>query len=429
MSWKDSLDEMIARMPALEAAWTPFRERLLLSRYRKRREHYHAKCAELGKAYREADVIQQVRDRIRRRGHTVRARALGEIHTFAFIPRIGWHPSLYDDLRVLGPVSEYDYVRAGYTTQALYRADRIGREQRARLNAEILPSIERAHRGRPVDWVFIYANGMEILPSTVRAITERTGITTVNMCFDDKHSWTGPWNGEARGGQIDLAPEFDLSWTSSRVACEWYIAVGGRPLYMPEGCSPSEFTPMRVEQDIPVSFMGARYGFRRGVIRFLGRRGIEVQTYGRGWSRGPWAEPPAVLFNRSRINLGMGGIGYSESLTSVKGRDFEIPCTGGGLYITTFNPDLALHFHVGREIVCYRAREEIVELVRHYLAREDESREIAAAGRERCLREHRWIHRYVKVCQALGLLDGSVAPAVLVASHDPAYATGDSRTA
>jgi spore maturation protein CgeB len=107
----------------------------------------------------------------------------------------------------------------------------------------------------------------------------------------------------------------------------------------------------------------------------------------------------------------MGGIGPVEYLTNVKGRDFEVPCTGRGMYLTSFNPDLALHFDVGREIVCYRSRDEMLELIRYYLGHPDEARQIAEAGRERCLRDHRWLHRYVEVCQVLGVLDDSRAPA------------------
>ena len=41
-----------------------------------------------------------------------------------------------------------------------------------------------------------------------------------------------------------------------------------------------------------------------------------------------WGDEQVRVINRSKINLGMGGIGYSERLTNVKTRDFEIPGTG-----------------------------------------------------------------------------------------------------
>ena len=101
----------------------------------------------------------------------------------------------------------------------------------------------------------------------------------------------------------------------------------------------------------------------------------------------------------------MGGIEYSEELTNLKGRDFEIPGTGGGVYLTSFNADLAQHFVIGEEILCYRGRDEMIELIRYYLAHRDEAAEIARRARERSLREHRWLHRYETMLRVLGILD------------------------
>ena len=172
---------------------------------------------------------------------------------------------------------------------------------------------------------------------------------------------------------------------------------------MPEGFDDSHFYPKKCKKDIPVSFVGAAYGFRNSVIRFLMKHGVDIQAYGRGWPRG-FANDPVDIFNRSVINLGMGGIGYSESLTNVKGRDFEIPGTGGGVYLTSFNPDLAMHFSVGQEMLCYRNRDEMLELIRYYLAHPKEADEISRRGRERCLREHRWLHRYRRMSEIIGVL-------------------------
>lgn len=77
------------------------------------------------------------------------------------------------------------------------------------------------------------------------------------------------------------------------------------------------------------------------------------------------------------------------------------------MYLTSFNPDLSLHFDVGREIVCYRSRDEMLELIRYYLSHPYEAKQIAQAGRKRCLREHRWLHRYLKILSALEILDSS----------------------
>jgi hypothetical protein len=402
---KEVLRNVVLNCPVTYATHSRLKAFVLLKEYRDRRERYHSICVQQNTNYNEDEVTLQAQQHLAARGYRPSRKRLGDIHTFAIIPRLGWHSHLYDDLYELGPVSEFDYVKDGYDWDEFAKADKQGRQRRREMNASIMPLLHSKHRQQPVDWVFVYASGVEISATTIRAIQESIGVPVVGMCLDDKQSWAGPWMGDHRAGQIDIASAFDVCWTSARLACEWYLAEGGRPLYLPEGCNTRVYRPRSVRQDIPVSFIGAAYGFRRKTIHFAKRYGIAVQTFGPGWnSRSVWGDEAVEILCRSRINLGMGGIGYSEWLTSVKTRDFEIPCTGGGLYLTSYNPDLAQHFDIGKEIVCYRTNDEMIELIRYYLSHPDEAMQIARRGRKRCLEEHRWLHRYIKVCQVLGIL-------------------------
>jgi spore maturation protein CgeB len=236
-------------------------------------------------------------------------------------------------------------------------------------------------------------------------------VPLVAMCLDDKQSWAGQPVGSQRPGMIDIARWFDIAWTSSSVATAWYLMESGNPVYLPEGFDASVYRPMAVDRDLDVSFIGDAYGFRPSFVAHLRQHGIPVSTFGGGWNtRRVWGEEQVTILNRSRINLGHGGIGYSEDLTNVKTRDFEVPGTGGGLYVTTFSPDLARHFVIGSEIVCYRSREDAVELINYFLARPEEAEQIAAAGRRRCLAEHRWVHRYRRILELLAILKSGRLP-------------------
>jgi len=398
---KAGIREALFRLPAFQRCWGAYKCWQLHRDYDRRREHYHAIAGARKLAYSEAGTRDAVRKRLEARGCLPPKRLLGEIHSFAFVPQIGWHRHLLPDLHELGPVTLFDYAEHGYRPEQFWHSA----ARRAAMNELVLPALRKAHAARPVDWVFSYASGLELSASLVRRITDELGLPTVNMCLDDKQSWAGPPVGDQRAGQIDLAACFDLSWTSARVACEWYLVEGGRPLYMPEGFDASFYKPEAVERDLQVSFAGGAYGSRPAVVRYLRRHGVPIHVFGSGWGT-PAEVSPAEhvrIINRSQIVLGMGEIGYSEMLTNVKGRDFEVPGTGGGVYLTSFNADLATHYTVGREILCYRNREEMVELIRYCLSHPDEARAIAARGRERCLREHRWLHRYCHILAMLGV--------------------------
>lgn len=400
----DAVKQWVEHQPLVDAGWSWHRRQQLHRSFRQRQMDYARRAEVAGLRYDLQSTANDVQQRLASRGYHPTLKDSGDIHTFAFIPRIGWHSALYPDLQVLGRVSEYDYSAHGYTPEEFRKRNALAVRRRQAMHREFLETLCRVHAEDPVDWVFIYASGLEVTPQLVEEITQRIGVPVVNMCLDDKQSWDAPGMDGSRFGQIDLAPAFDLSWTSARVACEWYLCEGGRPIYMPEGFDPNFYRPMPVEKDVPVSFIGGDYGFRRSLIRDLRRCNVPVHVFGPGWgTESLWGEDQIRMINRSQINLGAGGIKYSEMLTNVKTRDFEIPGTGGGVYITTFNPDLAEHFDIGREIVCYHSREELVDLIRYYLRRPEEADAIAERGRARCLREHRWLHRYRSICDVLGI--------------------------
>jgi len=402
-----TLVNMGKRLAVTGDAWRLMRRRQLHTDYRRRRDRYDSRAEELGLRYSEEAVWAAVRRRLRDRGYTPTRRALGEVHTFALLPGVGWHPALIPDLEQLGPLSSFDYYRElGITPKDLYKRDAKALGQRSLINDRAFAAIRLAHDERPIDWLFVYESGLELEPSLIQRTIDELGIPTVNMCLDDKQSWEGPWFGNQRLGQIDIAASFDISWTSARVACEWYLVEKARPIYLPEGFDASSYRPIDIKKDLDLSFVGGAYGFRPWIVRDLRRRGLDVAAFGDGWEReGVWGDAQVEVFNRSVVNIGLGGIGYSERLTNVKTRDFEIPGTGGGVYLTTYNSDLARHFVIGKEILCYQSVDELVEQARQCIAEPDEAAVIAINGRRRCLREHRWLHRYARICSILGILD------------------------
>ncbi|MCS6857554.1 MAG: glycosyltransferase, partial [Sandaracinaceae bacterium] len=111
------------------------------------------------------------------------------------------------------------------------------------------------------------------------------------------------------------------------------------------------------------------------------------------------------FFNRCQIQLGFGDMFFSRWLTNLKGRDFEVPAVGRALYVTTYNADLAECFEIGREILCYRGIDELLELLRRFLRDPERCREMARRARERVIREHQWKHRFESLLRFLGMLE------------------------
>ncbi len=156
--------------------------------------------------------------------------------------------------------------------------------------------------------------------------------------------------------------------------------------------------------EYPVSFVGARYGWRPTLVTELQRRGVEVTCFGRGWPNDSIANDRMVdIYAKSRINLGCGGIGYSRKLLCLKGRDFEVPMSGA-LYLTQDNPELSLVFDVGREILTYRDVEDCARIIHEILNDEHRAAQIRKAARARCLVDHTYEKRWRAVLNVLGAL-------------------------
>ena len=77
----------------------------------------------------------------------------------------------------------------------------------------------------------------------------------------------------------------------------------------------------------------------------------------------------------------------------IKGRNFEIPGTGGFL-LTNYADNLEEYYSDRKEIVVFHSEEEVPDLVRYYLQHDSERESIAKAGFERTSSEHTWDKRW-----------------------------------
>ena len=319
---------------------------------------------------------------------------------------------------------------------------------RPRLEAELLRQIEAEHRRRPLDVFFSYFYAGFCLPETIQRIRD-LGIFTLNWYCNALH-------------QFDLiaplAPAYDACLVPEQARLDDYRRIGARPIYCQEAANPNIYTPAWAEGESDpyrheVAFVGQRYGDRPEMLAYLARNGVPVRAWGVGWAgyaatvaQAPgrlkgllspsglaygfrrlgrlWADRRFALpagaaggpltdeemievFSRSKINLGFGSVGETaragRSQFQVRLRDFEVPMSGG-FYLTQYQPELAGFFDIGREIVCFESKEELLQKVRYYLAHDAEREAIRRRGYERARRDHTWRRRLNDAFQALGIV-------------------------
>jgi spore maturation protein CgeB len=112
------------------------------------------------------------------------------------------------------------------------------------------------------------------------------------------------------------------------------------------------------------------------------------------------------MYSRSRVSLGFSVVGetHRESvpIRQVRLRDFEAPMSGA-FYVVEYTPEIEEFFVPGKEIVCYRSKRDLADVVCHYLTHPEEAESIRLAGHERALRDHTWQTRLRNAFGSMGL--------------------------
>ncbi len=265
-------------------------------------------------------------------------------------------------------------------------------EMRHRLAESFLSLIDTVDRERAVTVAFFYASG-EFISSELLEELARRGIWTIIMSLDDKQQFPVGVHRREESHQLRVARECDLYWTTWRTGAQIVLDAGGTGWYAPEAADPTFHHPLNLHRDIELLFIGQAYGFRTDLVDYLRKHGFHVETYGAGWPQGFLSFEQAVgLYSRAHIVLGVGGVGHMDGVKHLKGRDFEVPMCGS-LYLTTYNPELADHFRIGQEILCYSSPEECADLAHWVLRHPDEAKHVREAALARSLGDHTWEHR------------------------------------
>jgi len=288
------------------------------------------------------------------------------LQTFGDVVRYDWHP----------PYNQYD---PGWHYGL-----------KSAMNREMLQRVDAAHKEQPLDVFYGYLCGRLVHRGYIEAL-RLMDIPTLNMTLDDKtHRYSS------------------LEPTSDPTAVDWYEEHDARAIYLPAGANPDLFKPVECERDIDVLFVGKKYGRRESLVWHLEQAGIDVQTYGQGWERGPVSIVKMVeLMNRAKITLGMGEA--ADGTISLKGRDFEAPMAGA-FYLTQYNPELLKHDRIGCKgftpghIDTWENTTDLIDKCKYYLAHQQETEYMRHAAAKHAREHHTWRARFETAFEAMGLL-------------------------
>ena len=104
-----------------------------------------------------------------------------------------------------------------------------------------------------------------------------------------------------------------------------------------------------------------------------------------------FGEEAIKIYNASDIVLDIN-YGNENRAFYLTPRVFEIPACGGFL-LTDENPCLSNLYDIGREMICYKDKKELRELIKYYLGHPEERKMIAQKAQQRAYREHTYEKR------------------------------------
>ena len=241
---------------------------------------------------------------------------------------------------------------------------------------------------RPADLVLVF-KGAWLDPAAIAELRRRTRARWANWFPDDPHELAV---------SVRLAPAYDWFFTHDSSSLDRHRTAGARAYYLAFGCDPSYVRPLDGGRrwHAALVFVGSRDPVRERVVRELADLGLAV--WGPGWPNGPvYGDDFVRALAGGAVGLnvhqqfGDGG-DPARYGTGANMRVFELAAVGTP-QLSDAKGDIARHFSPGREIVLYESVAELRDRARELLADEGLRRALAAAARERALREHTWTHR------------------------------------
>jgi spore maturation protein CgeB len=200
---------------------------------------------------------------------------------------------------------------------------------------------------------------------------------------------------------LGCIPYYDCHFTTKSYILEDMRRLGAKHIqFVNNGYDPAFFYPRELSP-VDIASFGEDVGFigmwekeRCESILFLVENGIRVRVYGgRQWEKYKNYHP-----NLTIITHGLYSEDYPKALQAFKislcflrkmnfdrqtNRTMEILTCGGFMLAERTDEHLAL-FEEGKEAAFFSSNEELLEKCEYYLAHEEERKQIALAGMERC---------------------------------------------
>jgi spore maturation protein CgeB len=299
---------------------------------------------------------------------------------------------------------------------------------KARMNRLLLDTV---HTEKP-ELMFVFLLEYELDPRIISQISKSGKVITLNWFADDhwrfenySRYWARNFNWVVTT-DFEAIPKYQSIGYSNAILSQW-------------ACNHFLYKNFDLNPEYDVSFVGQAYGNRRRIIDTVEKTGIRVLEKGQGWESGRINQKEMIdIFNQSKVNLNLSNasvkyasswvayidrfalytpgtrriwrklrtmiplsLSKAQTISQIKGRNFEIPGCGGFL-ITDYVKELEEFYLPDRDIVCYNSLDELIEKIQYYLEHENLRKEIAFNGWKTTHERHTYVHRFNCIFEKIG---------------------------
>lgn len=299
------------------------------------------------------------------------------------------YTNFFDTLVHMGhDVFEFDFM-------SLFKQH--GRKQ---MNKMLIESIHRFHP--KLCFFVLFKDEFEL--EVIRQLSNSQSTITYNWFTDDHWRFTN--------FSRNWAPNFNWVSTTDAAAIPKYQSIGCTNVIKTQwACNHFSYKKYDLPLKYDVTFIGQPYGHRKKIIQSIVRAGIRVECWGYGWKNGRVEQQEMIkIFQQTKINLNLSKsfrpwwkrVIYGPGPEQIKGRNFEVPGTGGFL-LSGYADNLDDYYAVGKEIEVFKDDRDLVRKIQYYLEHEDKRAVIAEAGYARTIRDHTYEKRFNDIFTKIGL--------------------------
>ena len=276
----------------------------------------------------------------------------GRLNFIMAVPVVNWETTLTEHARANGTCHHLAFEARGF-----FESELEWHQYRATNGAKLKAFFETTYSEGDINILFLYLSEFHIDPDCLHAFKLKN-VIVVHFNWDDRLHYTSRHKRQSVGVK-EVAKVADLNLTMAVGPLSRYVSDGAAVFYW-RGSKhwQSVYSIHPQIESNRILFFGSRYGFRTELINYLTRKALPIDVFGSGWgSEFITYDSLSYKIPRYALNLGVSTIGYTRSLSCVKGRDIEVPFAGG-LYLTNQSREIEQVYVPGEEILTYKSMED-----------------------------------------------------------------------